>query len=84
MDQFWSIPVLTRLNDAQPEKASLKRIQRLLAMVGGAADIRKEREEAEKLEVSKALENLNLAIESCEKGDASTLSTLLVNNSVAQ
>ena len=51
-------------------------------MVGGAADIRKEREEAEKLEVSKALENLNIAIEACEKGDASILSTLLVNNSI--
>ena len=82
MHEFWSVPVLTRLNDAHPEKASLKRIQRLLAMVGGAADVRKQREAEESLEVSKALENLNIAIEACTKGDAGTLSTLLVNKSV--
>ena len=78
MHEFWSVPVLTRLNDAHPEKASLKRIQRLLAMVGGAADVRKQREAEESLEVSKALENLNIAIEACTKGDAGTLSSLLV------
>jgi ankyrin repeat protein len=82
MDKFWAVPALTRLNDVHPEKASLKRIQRLLAMVGGAADVRKQREEEESLEVSKALESLNIAIEACTKGDASTLSTLLVNKSV--
>ena len=50
MHEFWSVPVLTRLNDAHPEKASLKRIQRLLAMVGGAADVRKQREAEESLD----------------------------------
>ena len=80
---FYDVPLLTRLHDAQPESTSVKRIQRLLAMVGGAEDLRRARDEEESNNIRKALEYLEQATVTCVRGDHMTLSTLLVEKHIA-
>ena len=82
LDSFFDVPVLTRLHDAQPESTSVKRIQRLLAMVGGASEVRRQREDEEAGQAQKALECLANAIEACVSGDDLTLSSLLMDKQV--